>query len=40
MVLTDLKILIKKIGVSILIYALPLGILAGGLYAITHFLTN
>lgn len=31
MVTQDLKILAKKIGVSILIYAIPLAILGGGL---------
>lgn len=36
----DIKILAKKIGVSILIYAVPLAILGGGLSLIKLLLIN
>lgn len=36
----DIKILAKKIGISILIYALPLAILGGGLSLIKLLLLN
>ena len=36
----DVKILAKKIGVSFLVFAIPLGILAGGLLLIKFLLIN
>ncbi|QMW07220.1 hypothetical protein [Spirosoma foliorum] len=36
----DVKILAKKIGVSLLVYAIPLAILSGGLLLIKSLLFN
>lgn len=40
MAIQDSKILAKKIGVSILIYAIPLVILGGGLSLVKLLLSN
>jgi hypothetical protein len=38
--LKDIRILLQKIGVSILVFAVPLAILGGGLFLLTRLLNH